>query len=281
MKSSEKKSNLIFIIIIVLIVLGMGAGIFASLNMFFQSEKDNEALHFQLAQSDMEAAIMTLQMKTEREMELKKEADEARQAEERRALKDSFLKNEKVSLLELVNPWNYIREDYEPRLTDIGDGMLFDMRAAQALKEMLEGCSERGGFPSPISTYRTQEYQQELFDNKVKRVIAQGYSADVAPDKAATQVARPGTSEHQLGLAVDIVDEYYPELDYSQEWTGTQRWLMQHCSEYGFILRYPTQSSEITGIIYEPWHYRYVGKTIAREITERGITLEEYLEELP
>ena len=96
--------------------------------------------------------------------------------------------------------------------------------------------------------------------------------------EAAKSVALPGTSEHQLGLSMDILDVDNPDLDNSQEWTPTQQWLMKHCYEYGFILRYPNGTSELTGIIYEPWHYRYVGRAVAEEITSLGITLEEYVE---
>ena len=90
-------------------------------------------------------------------------------------------------------------------------------------------------------------------------------------------MAIPGTSEHQLGLAVDIVDKHSQVLDNSQADTPAQQWLMEHSWEYGFILRYPEGKSEITGIIYEPWHYRYVGKEAAAEIHELGLCLEEYL----
>ena len=91
-------------------------------------------------------------------------------------------------------------------------------------------------------------------------------------------MARPGTSEHQAGLAVDIVDRSYQVLDHRQETTAVQQWLMAHCAEYGFILRYPSDKSELTGVGYEPWHYRYVGTEAAQAIMERGICLEEYLE---
>ena len=90
-------------------------------------------------------------------------------------------------------------------------------------------------------------------------------------------VARSGTSEHQTGLAVDIVDMSYQILDKKQESTPVQKWLMVHCAEYGFILCYPTDKSALTGINYEPWHYRYVGAEAAKEIMESGLCLEEYL----
>ena len=91
-------------------------------------------------------------------------------------------------------------------------------------------------------------------------------------------MAVPGTSEHQTGLALDIVDTSYQILDEAQEDTDVQRWLAEHSWEYGFVLRYPLGKSEITGISYEPWHYRYVGRTAAREMTELGLRLEEYVD---
>ena len=107
--------------------------------------------------------------------------------------------------------------------------------------------------------------------------MANGYSYEEALKVAATISAIPGTSEHQLGLAVDIIDTKLWALEEEQADLPGQQWLMEHCHEYGFILRYPTGTTDITGIIFEPWHYRYVGMDIAREIPERGITLEEYL----
>ena len=95
--------------------------------------------------------------------------------------------------------------------------------------------------------------------------------------EAAKAVAIPGTSEHQLGLAVDLVDANMQDLTSAQESTETQKWLMANSWRYGFIHRYPNGKTDITGIIYEPWHYRYVGKDAAQEIFNRDITLEEYL----
>ena len=94
---------------------------------------------------------------------------------------------------------------------------------------------------------------------------------------AGKVVAVPGTSEHELGLAVDIADMNHQLLDESQEDTEVQKWLLEHCWEYGFILRYPTGKSDITDIIYEPWHYRYVGREDAEQIRALDVCLEEYL----
>ena len=107
--------------------------------------------------------------------------------------------------------------------------------------------------------------------------VAFRVSPEEAPKEAALTVAVPGTGEHELGLAADLMDESYPYLDEEQENTPTQRWLMENSWRYGFILRYPNGSTEITGILYEPWHYRYVGRGPAEEICRMGVTLEEYL----
>ena len=143
---------------------------------------------------------------------------------------------------------------------------------------MMDACRAAGNSPVICSSYRSYEKQQSLYQNKVNRLAAQGYSQEKAREEAAKAVALPGTSEHQLGLAVDIVDIANQNLDSSQEDTAVQQWLMEHSWEYGFILRYPNDKSDITGIIYEPWHYRYVGKDAAAEIYQQGLCLEEYLE---
>ncbi len=107
--------------------------------------------------------------------------------------------------------------------------------------------------------------------------MGQNYSQEEAKKKAAQWIAIPGTSEHQTGLALDIVSSSYQLLNKEQENTPEQKWLIENSYKYGFILRYPSDKTNITGIEYEPWHYRYVGKETAKEITERGICLEEYL----
>lgn len=124
-----------------------------------------------------------------------------------------------------------------------------------------------------------EDFQQTLYDNKVSEWMEQGYSREEAREKAGHQVAVPGTSEHQLGLAVDIVDVNYQLLDTNQENTAVQKWLLKNSWRYGFILRYPTDQTDVTGIVYEPWHYRYVGKEYAQDIYKKGLCLEQYLEQ--
>ena len=180
--------------------------------------------------------------------------------------------------LRLVNRWCPITEAYSPTLTQLINGQAIDERCYPDLQEMMDACRAAGQSPLICSSYRTWETQQELYENKIYRLLAEGYDADAAISEAGTVVAVPGTSEHQLGLAVDIVDMDNQNLDESQEDTPVQKWLMEHSWEYGWILRYPSDKSDITGIIYEPWHYRYVGKDAAREIYTLGVCLEEYLD---
>ncbi len=180
-------------------------------------------------------------------------------------------------MLLLVNPWNPLPEDFTCTRTQLANGQSVDERCYPDLQAMMDGCRAAGLSPTICSSYRTQEKQEQLYQNKVDRLAAQGWSLEEAKVEAAKSVAIPGTSEHQLGLAVDIVDKHSQVLDNSQADTPAQQWLMEHSWEYGFILRYPEGKSEITGIIYEPWHYRYVGKEAAAEIHELGLCLEEYL----
>lgn len=177
----------------------------------------------------------------------------------------------------LVNPWCYVPDDYAANLLPLSNGQLVEESCYDALVKMLEDCTEAGFQPLVCSAYRTDGDQQYLFNRKVNSYIDQGYSSGEAWSKAKTIVALPGTSEHQLGLAVDIVDVNRQILDYEQANTPTQQWLMEHCWEYGFILRYPKDTTDVTGIIWEPWHYRYVGYEVAQEILAANVTLEEYI----
>lgn len=130
------------------------------------------------------------------------------------------------------------------------------------------------------SSYRDMKRQKELFEEDVEALIRQGYSYQEAYDEVAKETMPPGCSEHSTGLAFDIVAFDYQMLDEKQANTDESIWLRKHCAEYGFILRYPEGKEDITGISYESWHFRYVGKEAAQYIMQEGITLEEYLEKV-
>lgn len=183
----------------------------------------------------------------------------------------------KDELLTLVNFENTIPKDWKVDLVQLNNGQSVDRRIYDDLIAMLQSAKSEGLNPLICSSYRTNEKQEQLYQNKVSEYLSQGYSKVEASDKAAFWVARPGTSEHQLGLAVDIVSTKNQRLDRSQENTVEQQWLIQNSWKYGFVLRYPTNKNSITGVGYEPWHYRYVGKEHAKKINELGVCLEEYV----
>ena len=172
----------------------------------------------------------------------------------------------KDELLTLVNFENTIPKDWKVDLVQLNNGQSVDRRIYDDLIAMLQAAKSEGLNPLICSSYRTNEKQEQLYQNKVSEYLSQGYSKVEASDKAAFWVARPGTSEHQLGLAVDIVSTKNQRLDRSQENTVEQQWLIQNSWKYGFVLRYPTNKNSITGVGYEPWHYRYVGKEHAKKI---------------
>ena len=179
--------------------------------------------------------------------------------------------------LTLANAWHPLPEDWEIETQKLSNGLAVDTRIYDALTAMLNACKAEGLSPIVCSAYRTISKQQELFDRKINKYMADGLSYDEAYTAASSIVAIPGTSEHNLGLAVDICAASYQVLNSAQADTKEQQWLMEHCAEFGFILRYPRDKQDITGIIWEPWHYRYVGVELAQEITDSGLCLEEYL----
>lgn len=167
----------------------------------------------------------------------------------------------------LANPWNDIG-DYTPELEYL-EGQQFDVRIIDAMEEMVDDARDEGLSVVLSSGYRSYATQTYLFNRK---------AAEYGEAVAQTIVARPGTSEHQTGLCCDITDRYYEMKDKSLEETPMYQWMSSHCSEYGFIVRFPEGKEEVTGIIYEPWHFRYVGEEAAAYITEHDLTLEEFLE---
>ena len=173
----------------------------------------------------------------------------------------------------LVNQWNSLPDGYAPDLTELWNGESVDSRIYPDLQEMFDDARAVGLNPYVNSGYRTAQVQQSLMDEEINDYMVQGYSEAEARRLAEQWVAVPGTSEHQLGLAVDISMEDTATQTTSDMW----QWLMKNSYKYGFILRYPEDKTDITGISYEPWHYRYVGREAAEEIYRSGLCLEEYL----
>ena len=186
----------------------------------------------------------------------------------------------------LVNSNNPLPMDYDSR---IETEMVFeswreyfiDSRAAPYFDDMLNAAKEDGIDLLVVSAYRTIEYQQQNFDNSVQdRIDNRGMTYDEAYADTLAEVALPGESEHNAGLAMDIMSEEYTSMDDDGfENTEAFKWLDENAHKYGFILRYPKGKQDVTGIIYEPWHYRFVGVYYANEIKQSGLCLEEYYEE--
>ena len=175
----------------------------------------------------------------------------------------------------LVNKNTYIPDDYEFELIELSNGESVDKRIYPDLQEMFDAARNEGVYPIVASGYRTAIEQQSLLDEKIAEYSTSGYSMIEATEKAEAWVAVVGTSEHQIGIAVDINED---SLHSSSD--EVYDWLNQNAYKFGFIIRYPDNKTDITGVIYEPWHYRYVGVEVATEIYYQDICLEEYLEKI-
>ena len=185
--------------------------------------------------------------------------------------------------LVLVNKHQSIPDDYQVTL-----GAIKTMKGTQYCDEriiddylaMLQAAQDDNIALQVCSPYRTSEYQETLFNDHIKKYMRKGLSYMEAFQLSSVAVTVPGASEHQIGLALDIVTPSHQQLTESFADTSAGKWLAENCYKYGFILRYPKGKEYITGIEFEPWHFRYVGVEAATVITERGITLEEFWEEL-
>ena len=226
--------------------------------------------------SEHEQTLTTQTEALEKENEdLRTQVSKTEAVEDSASLLSSASENWAIAL---VNEGHPLDTSYVPaEMTEIESERSVDSRIADDLKQMLSDAKDAGLSMYVASAYRSYEKQREVFNNTMQDWISQGYSPLNAYDETKKSVAVPGTSEHATGLAVDIISSEYEALDDRQGDTEEQKWLMEHCWEYGFILRYPSDKSGVTNIVYEPWHYRYVGKEAAKEITEQNITLEEYV----
>ncbi len=169
--------------------------------------------------------------------------------------------------VQMVNTWNPVPENYEVELVSY-NGWKVDKACYDALCEMLSDLKAIGYFEI-TSAYRSISNQQGIWDRRLQRYMDSGYGYEGALEKVRLEVAIPGTSEHHLGLAVDI-----------SAGDAVDAWLAENSWRYGFIMRYPEGKTHITGITYEPWHYRYVGITLAKELYDLGLCMEEYMDML-
>ncbi len=180
----------------------------------------------------------------------------------------------------LVNKQHPIPEDYSFTLATIKGSKQCDERIIDDLLAMMQAAKEEGFTLLIKSPYRSDARQEMLFEKKIDLYMGRGLSYMDAYKLSSQIVMVPDSSEHQIGLALDIVCDTYESLTEGFGETPAGIWLEEHCAEYGFILRYPKGKEYITSVEYEPWHFRYVGVEAATIIMDRGITLEEFVEEL-
>lgn len=180
----------------------------------------------------------------------------------------------------LVNDWNPIDANYENEVTMVQGGnrsQKVDSRILADLNAMLEAGKAYG--IDVQSGYRPYAQQSTLYWRKVNEYKGYGYNDTAAQQAAGKVVKRPGYSEHNCGLAVDLGGSGNFKLESDFADTPAYEWLIENCADYGFILRFPQGKEDITGVVYEAWHFRYVGKDAAQYIMENGLCLEEYLEQ--
>ncbi|MBR3391804.1 MAG: M15 family metallopeptidase [Firmicutes bacterium] len=192
------------------------------------------------------------------------------------ALKEAFepAANSDEWNLILVNSDHHLPRNYEVELTLLDNGERVDSRIYPDLQAMFDQARWEGLDLFVAAGFRTWEEQQQLMEEKIAEYREEGHSNAEAKKLARQWVAEPGTSEHQLGIAVDI----NADLDISSS-DQVYTWLEENSYKYGFIYRYPADKTAVTGIVNEPWHYRYVGYEAALEMHSRGLCLEEYLQE--
>jgi len=176
----------------------------------------------------------------------------------------------------LVNKQHPIPEDYEFPLGTISGSMRCDERIIAPLLDMMRAANENGVTLIICSPYRDINRQTMLFNKKVDRYMSGGMNYMEAYNLASQAVTVPGSSEHQIGLAIDIITEGYSSLDEGFGDTAAGKWLSDNSYKYGFILRYPAGKENITSIEFEPWHFRYVGVDAATIIHDNDICLEEF-----
>lgn len=188
----------------------------------------------------------------------------------------SLPENDSEWKLVLLNTFYRVNENVDEEINFVpaikGSGELLDYRAAEAYQKMYDAGKADGVTLTPVSGYRSYSKQKYLYNNLVQEYLADGYSQEESEALASTRRMPPGSSEHNIGIAMDIgwVDSRFAD-------SAEYAWLCEHADDYGFILRYTEENKRYTGVKAEPWHWRYVGVENASKIKASGLSLEEYL----
>ena len=245
-----------------------------------QEKNIREAAAFKSALSEADAQISQLKEQT-LQLEASIQEDVVTLAD----VDGSLYATEKIPFFVNLDDWRYVlvneinplEKDFSVKTVWFSPGQYVDARIKEDLDAMFADAKKEGLKLMVCSSYREVKKQQQLMDSAVKRYMRRGMNYTDAFFKAREQIALAGTSEHHTGLALDIVGEDHQSLDAAQAKTKEAIWLKEHAAEYGFILRYPADKEELTGIKFESWHFRYVGKEAAAYITEKNLCLEEFV----
>ncbi len=181
--------------------------------------------------------------------------------------------------LKIANAWTLLDADFAPpSLTEIEAGQSVDSRIAEAIRALISDARAAGYTDLYFcSGYRDYDTQYSIYWNHIWDYMNQGYTQEEAEAMTKLAVNPPGASEHQLGLSADILENYQQDMEPYIGGSGLMLWLEENCVNYGFVIRYPEDKTDVTGVEYEPWHLRYVGPEAARYITENGLCLEEFV----
>lgn len=240
-----------FVIIITLVLLG----IYAIYDSIENIERLNVKIEEKNIKVDSEVPSVSVVISNENE-NIEKEIDDWR--------------------LVLVNFENKLLDDFKVELSNIDKTRQFDSRAIDYLNQMMQALKDDGIKSVWVqSAYRSPEYQSELYNEKIEEVMNQNVSKEDAEEYTSKLINKPGTSEHNLGLAIDF---NYVDEDFDK--TEGFKWLIENAENYGFILRYKENKQDITKVSYEPWHWRFVGIEHAKKMNELNMCLEEYIEYL-
>jgi len=275
MTSFFEKYQKLCVALLTVCFLGLAIGLaLFTLSLDGSEPKNESSTESSLAEQSAQTSVSAPSVETEQsEIGLPETSEE--ESEESSAV------SEEVSAVPESDPWNLILvngknpipEGYEIQLVEVEKGHKVDYRIADALTRMLADARAAGILPRITSSFRTDEDQRAIMQEYIDDYLAQGYTQEEAEAEARNWVALPGTSEHQIGLAVDISTADWNKQSAYIVW----EWLETNCAQYGFILRYTEEWASITGTSPEPWHFRYVGVEAAKEITDMGVCLEEYL----
>lgn len=258
-------------------ILLLGAITVGAVLLAQNNQKPSEEQNNQQSQSSDEETIEEEQPTQPKEEETQQE--ESSEEQDTRKLAEEFAQEKQEWYLLLANVDNPLPQDFTVETEVVQNSFEMDARVAQTMRDMIDAAAKDGVDLLVCSAYRSIEKQQILFDEQVQIYLNQGKSRQEAYDLTASAIAIPGTSEHHTGLAADIVTPTHQTLDPEFADTEAGQWLQEHAWEYGFVLRYPEDKQDVTKIIYESWHYRFVGKTHAKLMKESGLCLEEYLQQ--